>query len=231
MQFSPKFYTNIFQHTITIPIPPVHNSTEKFFIDLTFTEWQLSEWFKNSWHATWENLKSMFIPGYKFCMNYIGIKFTVYEEVLDEHGFRQNKLKFETNKVFEKDNPEAVLNAMTTLFGPLFYCVNAASDQCQTISKWGISFANQKTDQQNSEEHVAKKSDFSYVMAIYTDPEHHEISWVISRTHKNIYFAFRFSSVADLKSVCREIENAFADFFNKYYPSLCMYKRVILPEA
>ncbi len=231
MQFSPKFYTNIFQHTTTIPIPPVHNSTEKFFIDLTFTEWQLSEWFKNSWAATWEDFKSMFIPGYTFCQNFISIKFTVYEEVIDDHGFRQNKLKFETNKIFEKDNPRAVRDAMTTLLGPLFYCVNTANDQCQTISKWGISFTNQKHDQQNAEDHIVKKSDFNYVMAIYTDPEQQEISWVISRAHKNIYFALRFSSIADLKAVCMQIENAFADFFNNYYPSLLLYKPVITPIA
>lgn len=46
MKFSPEYYVNIFQHTVTIPIVPIQEDDEKLCIDLTFSEWELSDYYK-----------------------------------------------------------------------------------------------------------------------------------------------------------------------------------------
>lgn len=215
MKFSPEYYVNIFQHTVTIPIVPIQEDDEKLCIDLTFSEWELSDYYKNSsWKCAWEKFLSMVIPGHEFYSGYFGIKFTVYQEVIDDKGFKQHKLKFESNKVFGKDDYSKLSNVTSVIFGKLFTCasmLNAQSDN-SAISKWGISFDTKRPLDLN----IHKKHEFNYVMAVYSDPEEECVNWVISRASKNIYFAIKFRDVHNFQNVISQIQCACTNFFKSY---------------
>lgn len=156
MKFSPSNYLKTYENQIDIPL------REGLSIKLSFADWKICDNFANSWKGLFYHIVGMFNKDY-FVSNYKSLKFTIYEEYLDSKGFRQQKVRFEINKLFKYVIPK---NAFKQFFGPLDITIeNKISDIEHKSATWGMMQNNLKP----SATYVNNYPNFDYIISVVFD--------------------------------------------------------------